>query len=434
MTRQTTLLILTGLLTWGQIRPLWATPAEREKLTIEQAVAMALANSPEVRKAQHEVATAQARVSVAKSGYYPQVTFNGIGKLGLSGATNGLGLLGLPASPLWRNLADAGNVNQNIFDFGRTRHATAANRAEADARRQNLDQVRIEVAERAKVAFLKVLSAQRIIQVKEQDVREREVVQRKAREFYEAGLSSKLDFNLAQVGLSSAELALAQARDDEQAAWAELYAALGQPEGTHHTLVEPQVSLTPPDSLTKEIDLALATRPDLKALEAQVEAQQERVQYARSLRRPLLNGVFSGGYARFAELTAARLMVGGLGLFAPIYTGGGLEAQVRAEQDNLEALHSQYQSKALGVRNEVSIAHAEMRKALDSAQANQRISAYAEEALQLARTRYQAQLVSFVDLLTAETGAESARANYAQALYDYEIAKAHLNAAVGFEP
>jgi outer membrane protein len=127
-------------------------------------------------------------------------------------------------------------------------------------------------------------------------------------------------------------------------------------------------------------------------------------------------------------------MVGGLGLFAPIYTGGGLEAQVKAEEANLEVLRARYQLKTLGVRNEVTLAHAEMRKALDSTQANQHISAYAEEALRLARTRYQAQLVSFVDLLTAETAAESARANFAQALYDYQIAKAHLDAAMGLLP
>jgi outer membrane protein len=270
--------------------------------------------------------------------------------------------------------------------------------------------------------------------VREQDIRERQQVERKAQEFYEAGLSSKLDLDLAEVGLSSGELALAQARDDEQAAWAELYAALGQPEGTPYSLVEPQFTITPPDSLTKEIDQALAARPDLKALDAQVEAQQDRVKYARSLRRPLLNGVFSGGYARFTELTAARLMVGGLGLFAPIYTGGGLEAQVQAEEGNLEALRAQCESQVLGVRNQVSRAHVELLKSFDSAQDNQKIAGFAEEALRLARTRYEAQLISFVDLLTAETAAESARANYAQALYDYQIEKVHLNAATGLAP
>lgn len=434
MLRRIAILIAAGLFTCQVGQAAAQRPTVSEKLTIEQAVTIALANNPRVREAREEVAVARARVGLSKSHYYPQVSFNGIGKLGLSGATNGLGLLGLPASPFWRNLADAGNVNLDIFDFGRTRHSTAAARAEVDAEQQSFYQARIEVAEKAKTAFLKVLRAQKTTQVTEQDVRERQAVERRSREFYEVGLSSKLDLDLAQVGLKNAALALAQTRDDEQAAWAELYAALGVPEGTPYNLIEPQIGLSPPESLEKELAQALATRPDLKALQAQVEAQQERVEYARSLRHPFLRGVFSGGYARFATLTPAELMAGGLGLFAPIYTGGALKAQVEAEQANLQALQARYQSASLAARNEVSLAHAELRKALDSAQASQHIAAYAEEALRLAQTRYQAQLVSFVDLLTAETAAESARANYAQALYDYQIAMAQLNAATGFGP
>jgi outer membrane protein len=169
-------------------------------------------------------------------------------------------------------------------------------------------------------------------------------------------------------------------------------------------------------------------------LQAELEAQQQRVEYAQSLRHPVLLGVFSGGYARFAELTAARLMAGGLGLFAPLYTGGGLEAQVKAEQRALDALRAKYASRLLGVRVEVSRAHAELLKALDSAQGNQQIAAYAEEALRLAQTRYRAQLTSFVELLTAEASTEQARADYAQALYNYQISRAHLNTVAGLEP
>ncbi len=405
-----------------------------EKLTITQAVQLALANSPDLRDAQQRLEAARARVGIARSRYFPQVSFNGIGKLGLSGATNGLGLLGLPASPFYRNLSDAANVNQDIFDFGRTRHAMGVARLEARAAEQEVTATRIRVEERAKVAFLKVLSAQRVIQARQQDLRERQEVERKAREFFQAGLSSKLDASLAEVGMKSAELALSQARDDEQSAWADLFAALGRPEGTHYDLIEPQFTLSPPGEMASEIDQALSARPDLRALQAELEAQQQRVEYAQSLRHPVLRGIFSAGYARFAELTAAQLMVGGLGLFAPIYSGGGLEAQVQAEQRTLDALRAQVASRVLAARVEVSHAHAELLKTLDSAQGNQQIAAYAEEALRLARTRYQVQLSSFVELVMAEAAAEQARANYAQALYNYQIARARLDAAMGLQP
>lgn len=415
----------------GQSAP---DPTPPEKLTLRQAVEMALTDNPAVRDARERVAAAQARAGETKSRRLPQVSFNGIGKLGLSGATNGLGLLGLPASPFYRDLSDAVNVNQTVFDFGRTRYAVNTARAEAEAARHDLDSVRIHIAGRAYESFLKVLSAKRVIGVGEQALHQRQAIERKAAEFSDAGLSSKLEENLAQVGVSTAQLALSRARSDERLAWVEFYGALGRPEGEHWDLVEPEFQMVRPGEVAPEIDRALKNRPDLKAMQSEIEAQQARVRYAQSLRRPTLNGVWSGGYARFAELTVSRLMVGGFGLFAPLYTGGDLESRVKEEQHKYEALRAQYASSVLAVRTEVSRAHAELLEALESAEANEKISAYAGEALRLARTRYQAQLASFVDLLTAEAAAEGAQASYTQALYDYQIATARLRMADGLEP
>lgn len=427
-------LLFAGTLAWPFSLGGFAAPQPPEKLTLEQAVEVALANHPALRVARERAAAAQARVSAAKSKNYPQVSFNGVAKLGLSGATNGLGLLGLPASPFWRNLSDAVNVNQNLFDFGRTRHAVDGARAEAEAAQYGLGQVRLQVAEAAKEAFLNVLGIQQVVKVREQALRERQGVQRKAEEFFQVGLSSKLEALLAQVGSSTAEMALVHAHIDQEVIWAELFAALGRPAGEHYDLVEPEFQLAAPGDLAAEIDQALATRPDLKSVRAEIDAQGERLQFARSLRRPSLKGVWSGGYARFAELTASRLMVGGMGLFAPLYTGGELESLIKQEESDLESLRARYSWRVLEVRTEVSRAHAGLLKALESARDNEKISAYAADALRLARTRYQAQITSFVELLAAESATEEARANYARALYDYQAAKARLNAAIGLGP
>lgn len=181
------ILVLTLLTLFSQGSEAASSPPER--LTLKQAVELALANHPAVREAREQVGVAQARVGVSKSNYFPQVSFSGIGKLGLSGATNGLSLVGLPASPFYRNLSDAANVNQNIYDFGRTKHSVAWARAEVEAARHYLDTVQVHVAERASEAYLRVLSAEQAIKVNEQALRERREVLRRAQEFYQAGLS-----------------------------------------------------------------------------------------------------------------------------------------------------------------------------------------------------------------------------------------------------
>ncbi len=412
-----------------------APPGTPRALTIGDAVQIALAENPAVGAAQQEHEAAQARARAARGAYYPQLRIDAIAKLGLSGATNGLGLLGLPASPLYRNLSDAGNVTQDIFDFGQRRHRVEQARAEVEAARARLAAVRIQVARDARMAFMQVLRAKETGKLREEFLHERQAVARKTADSYLAGLRSKLESDLAQVYAITAEVQLKKAREEERAAWTAFFAALGRPaQHERYELVAPTIEPVPPGEEEAEVKVALAERPDLKALEAEIRSQEEQLAYARGLRRPSLRGVFSGGYARFADLTPARLLAGGFGLTAPIFTGGQLEAQIQEAAHDLETLKARRAQLELSIRVEVSQARTELLEALEAAAANEQIARYAEEAARLARTRYEARLASFVDSLTAETASEAARADYVQALYDYGIARARLEAALGTAP
>ena len=114
-------------------------------LTLQQAIETALRQNPSVNAARHAVEEADARIREARAGYQPQFGFNGIAKVGLSGATNALGLVGLPASPLYRNLADSLNASQTAVDFGRTKHRVAHERKLRDAAEADAAAVEAEV-------------------------------------------------------------------------------------------------------------------------------------------------------------------------------------------------------------------------------------------------------------------------------------------------
>jgi outer membrane protein TolC len=55
----------------------------------------------------------------------------------------------------------------------------------------------------------------------------------------------------------------------------------------------------------------------------------------------------------------------------------------------------------------------------------------AERALEIAQTRFRNGLSTQVELNDAELAATRARTNFAQALYDYNVARARLQAALG---
>ena len=101
-------------------------PSPSEKLSLDQAVKLAMENHPALREAEAAVEAAEAELKQVRAGYYPQLSLAGIGKIGLSGATGALGLAGFPGSPFFRNLAYSANWYQTIFDFGRTKRRVAS--------------------------------------------------------------------------------------------------------------------------------------------------------------------------------------------------------------------------------------------------------------------------------------------------------------------
>src|SRR5260370_2833654 len=133
-------------ISWVLLAAPLAFAAPPVHLTLQQAIETALRQNPSVNVARHAVEEAEARVREARAGYYPQLGFNGIAKMGLSGATNALGLVGLPASPLYRNLADSLNISQTVFDFGRAKHRVAQERKLRDAAEAELATVQAEVS------------------------------------------------------------------------------------------------------------------------------------------------------------------------------------------------------------------------------------------------------------------------------------------------
>src|SRR5258708_24818546 len=142
--------------------------AVAQPLPLDEAVRTALRQHPALREAEAAVAAAEAEVREARSYYFPQLSFSGIGKVGLSCATSAFGLPGFPASPFFRNIAYSVNWYQSIFDFGRIKHLVAMDRAlyKSAQLKQMSEEQRIVLD--VKRAYFSVLEAQRLHHVGEQ--------------------------------------------------------------------------------------------------------------------------------------------------------------------------------------------------------------------------------------------------------------------------
>ena len=163
---------LTFLITLVFIAGLSGAPAGQvqQRLSLTQAVEMALANHPQLLKAELAVTGGEARVKHAHSGSYPQLNSGGIAKQGLSGSGAAFGLEGLANSPEPDDMAVSVNAYYDILDFGRTKHETNARRGELAYLQHQLSAVEAKVIRDVRKTYFTVLKAAQLVEVAEQNL------------------------------------------------------------------------------------------------------------------------------------------------------------------------------------------------------------------------------------------------------------------------
>lgn len=438
MLRRTGILLIVALC-WAnpglpQSSTAMAQGSGSQRLSLDEAVRMALANHPALLRAEADVAAAEAEVKQVRANYFPQLTLSAIGKVGLSGATSALGLPGFPASPFYRNTAYSANWYQTIFDFGRTKHLVASRQALSESAhlRKKAEEDRIVLAVRR--AYFNVLEAQQLQRVAEETVEERRLTVEQVRAYYTAGLRSQLDVSLAETNLAEAQGNLIQARSTVATTFAALRAAMGVDGAQAYELETPPTELLSLQPLEDLVQGGFDNRPDLQALDLKIRALGEEVSFAGAQRLPEVRGFAADGQGRFNGTTVKPIQrhgLGALGLIFPFFTGGRLEAirdEANAQLQGASALRIELQQQ---IRLEVTQAYyqlLDLAERIEVASLQQRT---AREALSLAKARYQVGLSSFLDVLTAEVAATKADTNYLRVQFDYQRARAGLEFATG---
>ena len=408
--------------------------AGAQPLSLDDAIRTALQGHPALREAEDAVAAAEAEVKQARANYFPQLSFSGIGKVGLSGATNALGLSGFPASPFWRNAAYSANWYQNIFDFGRTKHLVASQRALAESARFKSKEERERVVLAVKRAYFSVLEAQGLQSLAEQTLKERELTLRRVRASFEQGLQSQMEVNLAEASVAEAQGSDAEARAAIGKGFAALRLTMGVDGAPEYDVQAPKMEILTLSPLEDLVQEGMRNRPDAQALDWKVRAFSEEAGLAHAERLPKMNGFGAGGQGRFNGTTVKeeqRHGVGAMGLFIPIFTGGRLEAAQQEAKAELDGALASRVRLGQQIREEVTEAYYELGGLLDRMNAADQQRKAANEASRLAHARYQAQLASLLDVLTAEVAKTAAETAFARTQFDYQRARAVLEFTAG---
>jgi len=159
----------------------------------------------------------------------------------------------------------------------------------------------------------------------------------------------------------------------------------------------PAVPPAVPAGLPSEL---LERRPDLVAAERRVAAAFHLIQAAEAARLPRIALTASGGRSTSELLRLAGVPAGfweaGIGMLAPLFTGGALQAQVAVANAEQRAALALYGQTALRAFSEVEVTLASEQLLADQERYLESVLTQDTEALRLGRLRYD---VGATDLL-----------------------------------
>jgi outer membrane protein len=412
-----------------------ASPAQETNapvLTLVDAQKLALANHPRVIASRFQVSAAGQAVKEARSAEFPTVNLYGTAA-GANDRDTRILAGGLNNPSVYDRVAGGLGVSQLITDFGRTANLTASSRYQERAENENAADVREKVWLQVSSSYYGVLNAQAVLQVAGQTVTNRQLMLEQVNTLATNKLKSALDVSFSQVLLEQGQLLVERAENGLAAAQASFTDALGLRDQRQFQLVEPPSSATSTNEDVEDlIQTALARRPELLSLRAQIESAHRFARAERDARLPTVSALgVIGNSPIHDERAQDNYAAADLNISLPLFAGGLYLARQHRAEEQASAVDEQLRGAEDDVIQQVRVAWLNVHTARQVLQTSQELARNASEAFELAQARYQAGLSSVVELSEAQLNQVSAKISEANAHYELLQDEAQLDYQTG---
>jgi outer membrane protein len=395
-----------------------------QSLSLLAIVDIALRNNPETAAAWAQARSAAAAYESNKGVYYPQL-----------GATAGTGYVwghsDNGATPFTQkdSLWDL-QLNWLIYDFGGREATLDVAREALIAADWSHNTVIQNIIFTVEDAYYNYITAKALLEAQQATYKEAETNLEASKDRHHAGVATIADVLQAKTALAQAKLALDSLQGQIQTTRGALATAMGLPANTPYDIVIPKKEIPLKETLEKVEDyLAQAEkkRPDLAAARAQVRQAGANVRKVKAQAYPSINGTADYGNTYYGTTSIYKdNYSGGLLFSVPLFTGFSQrhnEEQARADEETAQArLNSLEQQVVL----EVWTSYYNLKTAEQRVRTSEDLLKSATESYQVALGRYKAGVGSILDLLTAQSALESARAQRVQATADWYVSLAAL--------
>lgn len=446
-------------------------------ITITQAIQIALANNTQIKRALLSIKDARQQVRTAWSEVLPEVSASASYTRNLevpvnfipevvfnpNGDPNNLVPVAFGTDNNWSGGA---TITQTIFN-GRAFVGVSSSKLFKTAQSENLRATTQQIVTKTRQAFYQVLIAKEQLRLQRDRLERIKENLEDTRKRLEQGFVDEYAVQQLQVQLSNQQPNVTQAKFAVEEATNNLLDAMGIPVGLDIGVagslnkfnIKKQTAAAPVNSELKRVDRmtelrlgvadslllnkAMQLRGDLRVLDVQQKLQNKQIKAQKSRYLPSISASYNLQWTASEAGTPnvfgtddnrARSQTLMLNLRLPIFQGFSRDAAIQRAKIQLRDLKLQeYQAKQ-SAQKQIVTATGDIREAFQTATARKQALKQAREGYQRALKRYKSGLGSQQEVTDAELQLREAEMAYAQMVFNYLMAKARYDKAIGKVP
>jgi TolC family type I secretion outer membrane protein len=406
-----------------------AQAAEPRKLSLDEAVRLALQKQPQLAIARSQLDVSRARLTESSASYFPQLTPS----MEYTAQRSAYHVGGQLSTATSERSETSVGLRQLLYDTGRREANVAAARNTMRASEQGLRNTRQTVILNVTTAYYELLRRRDLLRVQEATVERARTTFEATKAFAEVGTVRRIDILQAEADYGNARVQLGIANNDVRVAEIALRNAVGSDTSESVTASDqaPQVPSEKPEerAVSAMVADAMANRPDLLRDRAYLDADRASAKLARIAAGVQVQADFSAGYRFDPDRGDNRVFM--TTVTYPLFDGGAARARVRSAEESIKQASLQLELSRQEIHLAVEEAYLSREEARLRIAAARAAEAAAKANFDAASEGYKEGAQTVVDVITARTQLVTAETGLVQALYDYHTADARLRRAVG---
>lgn len=413
-----------------------AAGSKTDSLTLHEILSEVIHNYPAIKKAQTDIESSDAKIGLAKTAYLPNVDLTG--SLTLLGPTTSLTMPGLGTFQLYPPdmYSAALNVNQSIYDFGKTDKNVTFEKQNRELVGLSVELLKQKLSGMMIGNYYSIVFLQEAIKIKNEELatlnEHLQFVQKKVA----TGSATNYEILTTKVRISAIENQKTDLINALEIQQGQLSSFLGKTQDTKLTVKSELINPLPFATNDSLFSFAFDHRDEMKIARQKNALADTRLKMVNSQNNPSLNFFGSGGFKngyfndKYQDTGNLNFTVG-IGLKVPLFDATRSKyTRIQANSD----IQGNLQETELARRtivNEVVESKANALSALKKVNQSELQLEQALQAFSLAETNFKAGAITNLDMLDSSTSVAESRLALLKTKIDYSVSVLKLKIALG---